>query len=593
MSVGGLSIEAKDPGFEKEPGLKTRSKGIIAHKNIMRSSVVPLDQVTAYINPGKCINCGTCREICPVKAIAENQRIICHGCPICTDKPGISPQAMEEVATASSCTTGCPLHVSPQGYIGLSRAGLFEEAFKLIWDKNPLPSVCGSVCHHPCEDACKRGILVDSPIKIRGIKKYLSENETIDIPKYKVLYEEKVAVIGAGPAGLTAGHYLASMGYEVTIFESSPEAGGMLKRGIPEFRLRRDLVDRDIARLQNAGLKILLDSRVDKYALEKIRQNYDVVIIAAGTPRSKELQIPGYRLVGIMTALNFMERVNSGMAVRRHLGQLFNYQDGEAVIIGGGSVAMDAARTALRAGASKATVVCLESGSEVPAHQWEIAEAKEEGIEVIEGYGPLEFHADVFPILTNITFGKVKNFKKDENGRISFEIDKNSTKEIKADWAVIATGQAADGIWKEYEKESDIFYAGDVNSTKCSVVDAMANGRNTAIAVDAALRGREAKHPMDDHALALAPVMEKIFPYNRRKVVRPEVPLLDPAERVHSFDEVEGILNDEELRQEVLSCLGCGYEAVDEEKCVACGLCQKLCPKGDVITLVTKKGGAK
>jgi NADPH-dependent glutamate synthase beta subunit-like oxidoreductase len=592
MSIGGpglnVTYESASPGTSSL-GTRSKVRENKARESSIKERVVPLEKSAAYINPAACINCGTCREICPVKAIKERQRIICHGCPVCTEKPGISPQEMETLAVSRSCTTACPLNIAPQGYVGLVKAGKFKEAFNLIWEKNPLPSVCGSVCHHPCEEACKRGILVDHPIKIRGIKKYLSETEDTKTTAYSVLYDERIAVIGAGPAGLTAAHYLALEGYEVTVFEGAAEAGGMLKRGIPAFRLPREAVERDIARLQKAGLAIRVDSRINAFMLEKIREEYDAVVIAAGTPNSRELKIPGSRLAGIMTAMNFMEHVNNGMALRRHLGQIFKLQDGEAVIIGGGSVAVDAARTALRIGASKVTMVCLESGEGIPAHPWELREAKDEGVVLLEGYAPLRYNSTLFPELQGLTFAKVTQFRKDGEGKIHFEIDEKDTIDLKADWAVEAIGQAQDEWWKN-QTGPDLFFTGDIASNQCSVVDAMASGRKTAIAVDAALRGRKVKDPMTAHELNLAPVMEKIFPYNRRKTLRPGDPLRDPSERIGSFEEVEGILTGEEIRQEALSCLGCGYEEVDEKECVACGLCRKLCPKGDVITMVVKEG---
>ena len=573
MSIGGTPIT----------GTKLRLTTI-------QKNIAPIEAVSAYINPSRCVNCGTCHEICPVNAIKENQRTICHSCPACTEKPGISPQAMDELAETCSCTTACPLNVSPQGYVGLVKNKKYAEAFQLIWEKNPLPSVCGSICHHPCEDSCKRGILVDKPVKIRGIKKFLSGMVDAPVKQYSVLYDERIAVIGAGPAGLTAGHYLSLAGYEATVFESDVEAGGMLKRGIPLFRLKREAIDRDIENLQRAGLDIRLDCRVGGHLFEQIKQEYDAIVIATGAPYSKILQLKNYRLAGIMNAVNFMEHANHGMEQRRHLGQLFKFTDGEAVIIGGGSVAMDVARTALRIGASKVTVVCLESGDEIPAHPWEVEEAKEEGIQIIEGYCPVEYQSTLFPELQGVKFEKVTKFSKDKSGKIQFKTDEKNTIEIKADWVVEAIGQTPDAYWSNL-KGDNIFFAGDISSDKCSVVDAMASGRKTAIAVDAALRGRMTKDPMKVHDLHIAPVEEKIFPYNRRKATRPVSPLLDVAERIYSFDEVEGTLGEEEILQESVSCLGCGYEVVDQEKCVACGLCLKLCPKGDVITMVVKEGG--
>ena len=204
------------------------------------------------------------------------------------------------------------------------------------------------------------------------------------------MYEERIAVIGAGPAGLAAGHFLSSEGYDVTVFESASEAGGMLKRGIPEFRLDRAAVDKDIDKLREAGLKIELSFPVSKAGIEELKKEYDVIIVATGTPHSRELKIPGFRLNGVTTALDFMGNVNHRQYLMRNPQQVFDVK-GEAVVIGGGSVAIDTARAALRCGASKVTVVCLESGDAVPCHAWELEEAKAEGVEMIEGLSPVSF----------------------------------------------------------------------------------------------------------------------------------------------------------------------------------------------------------
>lgn len=558
----------------------------------IKKEVVPADQVVAQINTAKCINCGTCRENCPADAITEYQRTICHVCPTCTEMPGVSVGKMKSLPTETSCTTKCPLGISPQGYLGLTKAGKFEEAYELIWEKNPLLSVCARVCHHPCEEGCKRGILVDEPIKIREVKRYLSEKVDYTPKKYVCLYEEKIAVIGAGPSGLTAGHYLAKAGYDVTIYEAESEAGGMLVRGIPEFRLDRDVVKKEIQKLVEAGLKIELNQKLNQNSVEDMKNMYDVIIVAAGAPNSKELFIDGWRNAGVMTAMNFMEHVNNKQKLRRHLGQLFKFDDGEAVIIGGGSVAIDCARTAVRTGAKKVTVVCLEEGEAVPAHKWEVDEARDEGIEMIEGYSPVEFTSELFPTLTGVKFEKVLSMGKDETGKFIVKTDSSDTITIPCDWCVEAIGQCKDVCWNQLD-EDGIFYAGDISSNKCSVVDAMASGRQTAIEVDSKLRGRMQKTEAtaSNERLAEAPVGEKLFPYNFRKIMRPEAPLVSAAERMQNFKEVEGVFTDEEAYRESDCCLGCGYEAVDPEKCLGCGICQKLCPKGDVITLTAKKEG--
>ncbi|MFZ7121117.1 MAG: FAD-dependent oxidoreductase [Eubacteriaceae bacterium] len=558
----------------------------------LKKKIVSAEKVVAKIDTINCINCGTCRENCPVDAIQENQRTICHVCPTCTDLPGISVGKMKSLPTETSCTTKCPLGISPQGYLGLTKAKKFDEAYELVWSKNPLPSVCARVCHHPCEDGCKRGILVDEPLKIREIKRYLSEKVDYQPEKYVCIYEEKIAIIGAGPAGLTAGHYLAKAGYEVTIFESSNEAGGMLIRGIPEFRLDRDIVRKEVEKLVEAGLKICLNEKINQFSIEEMKSSFDSIIIATGAPNSKELFIDGWRSAGIMTAMNFMEHVNNKQKLRRHLGQLFKFDGGKAVIIGGGSVAIDCARAAVRIGAIKVMVVCLEEGVDVPAHRWEIEEAKEEGIEIIEGYSPVKFVSELFPTLNGIEFEKVTSMGKDENGKFTVETDCNDRIILECDWCVEAIGQSRDLTLEEINEEG-IFYAGDVSSNKCSVIDAMSSGRKIAIEVDASIRGRALKDPVSakEERLQAAPVEEKLFPYNFRKITRPNTPKIPIDVRIRSFEEVEGVFTDEEAFIESDCCLGCGYEVVDVEKCIGCGICQKLCPKGDVITMVAKEGG--
>ena len=597
MSTGGGGVIIESTGLsELEQSLV--SGGGARRRNVekeqilgttLKKEVRPLDQVTAYIDPSKCINCGTCRENCPANAITEQQRQICRICPTCTGRPGMSVGKMKSLPAETSCTTKCPLGISPQGYLGLTKLGKYDEAYELIWKKNPLPAVCARVCHHPCEEGCKRGIIVDEPIKIREIKRYLSEKTDYQPKPYQTIYEERIAVIGSGPAGLSAAHCLASAGYDVTVYESSTEAGGMLVRGIPTFRLEREVVREQIQKLVDAGLKIKLNAKVNQFTIEDMKTEYDAIIVAAGTPQSRELTIPGFRLSGIMTAMNFMERINNGQKLRRHLGQLFNFENGQAVVIGGGSVAMDCARAAIRLGASKVTCVCLEEGEAVPAHKWEVQEALEEGIEIIEGYSPVEFETDLYPHLTGVRFEKVTSMGKDEAGRFQIKTNPEDVLQVPADWVVEAIGQAKEAFWQEVGGDG-IFFAGDIAGGKCSVIDALASGRNVAIEVDEQLRGRKVKNytALDPERLVVAPVEQKLFPYNFRKTMRPSTPVADVDDRVRNFREVEGVFTDEEAYAEVDSCLGCGYEKVDPEKCLSCGICQKLCPKGDVISFIAK-----
>lgn len=541
----------------------------------------------AHIDTGKCVNCGVCRENCPVEAIEEAQRWICRVCPECTDQPVMRLDEIDAFCTKQSCTTACPLGISPQGYIGLAKSGKPEKAYEMIWEKNPLPSVCGHICHHPCEQVCKRGVLVDDPMAIRGIKRYLGEKVDYKRPAYPQLYDEKVAVIGAGPAGLSAGHFLASLGYDVTIFEGNEEPGGMLVRGIPEFRLDRQAVRTDIEKLCEAGLKIQCSSRLGRKQVRELQEEYDAVIVAAGTPHGKEITwVPKWNYDSVYTAIQFMDFINNDQNTYRMPHQNFVVEGMEGVVIGGGSVAMDAARAAIRLGAKKVTVVCLEEGDAVPAHKWEKEEALEEGVEFAEGYSPKAYCGRV-NTLEGIDFVKVTDYTKDASGKIAFRTDDAQLLHLTASFCIVAIGQYADDIYPEPDGQT-VFYAGDIAGGACSVIDALASGRKAAFAADAALKGRKLKRAETEHKLTAAPLEEKIYPCNRRKTMRHERPMTEPKERIKTFEEAEQTYQDRQFEQEVLRCLECGFSSINTEKCIGCGVCEKLCPKGDVITMVRK-----
>jgi NADPH-dependent glutamate synthase beta subunit-like oxidoreductase/NAD-dependent dihydropyrimidine dehydrogenase PreA subunit len=541
----------------------------------------------AHINPRTCINCGTCRENCPVEAITEAQRWICRVCPACSDNPVMRLSDIDALVTKQSCTTACPLGISPQGYIGLARNGKKEEAFKLIWSKNPLPSVCGRICHHPCEQVCKRGVVVDDPMAIRDLKRYLDETVDYTRPKYPKIHDERIAIIGAGPAGLSAGHFLSVLGYDVTIFEGSTEPGGMLVRGIPEFRLDRSAVRKDIAKLQEAGLKIECQAIIGKKQVKELQEEYDAIVVAAGTPHGKEITwVPKWNYDAVYTALQFMDFVNNDQNPYRMPSQNFVVQGKEGIVIGGGSVAMDAARTAIRLGAKKVTAVCLEEGENVPAHAWERKEAEEEGVEILEGYSPKAYTGRV-NTLEGIDFAKVSEYTKDENGKITFRTNDKEVKHLPADFCIVAIGQYGDDWYPEADGKA-VFYAGDIAKGRSSVIDALASGRKAAFDVDAAIQGRVLRNAEISHELHEAPREEKIYPCNRRKTLPHERPMVEAQERVKNFDDVEKTYTDRQAYEEELRCLGCGYEMIDEDKCIGCGVCQTLCPEGDVITMVKK-----
>ncbi|MBR5753063.1 MAG: FAD-dependent oxidoreductase [Clostridia bacterium] len=530
----------------------------------------------AHINSANCVNCGTCREICPGGAIEEKQREICRICPDCTDRPAMAVDEMKEFTTKQACTTGCPLGISPQGYIGLCRVDKPEKALEVIWRKNPLPSVCGRICHHPCEQLCKRGVLVDEPISIRATKRYLSDNVELQVEKYPKVYEEKIAVIGAGPAGLTAAHYLLLQGYDVTVFEESDTPGGMMYRAIPEFRLAREALLKDIRRLEDLGMDIQYGVSVDKAMAEKLVKEYDAVVVAAGRKSGRTLTCEGADKANIVTALDFLDGINNVDKVSAPFENV--------VVIGGGDVAMDCARAAKRLGAKNVTAYCMETGSDVPGHPWEIEEAEAEGVTLNPGFAPVAFPGKGKKV-SAVTLCNCKS-SRDADGRIRFDLDKETTTTVDADQVILAIGQIADPMWDVFDNNDKVYFAGDIRSPVCSVVDGMASGKAAAHAIDTKLQGRELKNPLDLRVLNAAPIEEKIYPALRLRVDRPGMPLQEPDVRVTNFEPVEGEYDPSVIKAEAWRCLRCGYMELDVNKCIGCGVCMESCPKGDAITMV-------
>ena len=543
----------------------------------------------ASINSTNCVNCGDCRDICPVFAITEQQRVICRLCPTCTDQPAMLHDDMVALATKESCTSACPLDISPQGYINLTAAGKEREAFLHIWKHNPLPSVCGRICHHPCEQVCKRGTLVDEPIAIRSIKRYLSDTFDDYIPdKYPVIFQEEIAVIGAGPAGLMAAHNLSLLGYRVTVFDKEPVAGGMLNKGIPKFRIPKNIIERDIKKLEQAGMRFRLNTSISRRQIAELKKNFDKIIVATGTPYSKVLPIEGYKKEGIYTALNFMERVNNHQPMRSYPGQEF-IDNGNVVVIGGGNVALDCARTAIRLGAKSVTAVCLECGCEVPCHPWEREEAEAEGVKLMEAWAPKRFLGEQV-MLNGVELNKVISFSKSEKGEIKFNTDAEQKITLPADCVIVAIGQQADELWKDFEDDDMFLFAGDLSENACSVIDAMASGKKAAAKADEMLQKRRIRNI--EHELHTAPVEERIYPATRLKVARPATPVAPLKERISTFTEVEVEYGKDIVDIEVKRCLQCGYSKIDTSRCIGCGACITVCPKGDVISMVrVEKGG--
>ncbi|HEY78973.1 MAG TPA: FAD-dependent oxidoreductase, partial [Dehalococcoidia bacterium] len=334
-----------------------------------------------YVDINKCTGCGECANVCPVSLPSE------WDIGMSTRKAAYIPfpQAVpakytidkrEERPCKAACKTACPIGTNVPGYLALIAAGKPQEAYDLIRRTNPLPAVCGRVCYHPCEDACNRG-QVDDPLAIAALKRFAADQ--VDIDKLETPQitrnDQKVAIIGSGPAGLTAANDLALLGYGVTIFEAHPEPGGMLRVGIPEYRLPKEMLAREIAYIQRLGVEIKTGTRIgEQLSLEELRDKYQAIFIAAGAQDSLELDVPGKDTPGVISALSFLHDVNMGKKVA---------VGARVAVIGGGNTAIDAARVAQRLGAASVTVVYRRSRPEMPANSAEVEAAEAEGIEIM------------------------------------------------------------------------------------------------------------------------------------------------------------------------------------------------------------------
>ena len=555
----------------------------------------------AKVDADLCVNCGKCRNLCPTDTIDEFQRDICRLCPDCADSPTQFPEESKRYAPKHACSLACPLGTVPEGYINLIAEGKLELAYGLARDLNPLPVVCSMICHHPCEDECKRGLLIDEPIAIRALKRFLTEEVEAPELKFNQRYDRKIAVIGAGPAGLTAAADLAKKGYRVKIFEAGPAPGGMMRKGIPDFRIDKDDMLDEIEELLDAGIEIEYECMVGlKPSINDLLDDkFEAVLIATGAGQGSKLPIPGANAEKVYDAVAFMNRVNSRMPV--DVGK-------QAVVIGGGSVAMDTARTLRRLGVDDVTcafVETLECEKEgdvpAPAPLWEIDEAREEGVIIVGSSAPVRIVADWFTV-QGVEFQKVKEITCDDNG-LKFECEPGSEFTLDADTVVFATGQKADvktmaerngleladsGALKFDEgtmatSNPRVFVAGDVVAARGSVIDAMAAGRKAALSIDNLLQNREITSRIHAKEAKTAPMNEKIYPATHIEKTDPQAV---PKDRFRdSFDLVEDVFDEYSAMLEARRCMKCGYSGVDAEKCIGCGVCAEACPE-NAITLV-------
>ena len=500
---------------------------------------------------------------------------------------------IKETRPYSPCRAACPAHTDVQAYVGLIAQGRYTEAFEVITSVNPIASVCSMICHHPCEQACRR-CAIDEPLAVRHLKRFAIEKSLeyrrarrrlIDKTKGK-----SIGIIGSGPSGLTAARDLAAFGYSVTIYERHPVLGGMLAAAIPPYRLPREVLKEDIDDVIAKGIEVKTNCAVGKdVKLEELMKKHDAVLIAIGLSLSRSLNIPGVEGPGVLLAIPFLEDVAFNR--KPALGN-------KVLVIGGGNVAMDVARSARRLGVKNVEMVCLENEEEIPAWKWEVDEAVEEAIKINYRWGP---HA------VRREGGKVKGLEVtkvlsvfDANKRFSPTFDNNQTMLIEADTIIITIGQMSDLTFlkdspvkvdergrvewdpaTQMSSAKNVFVAGEVVTGPGSAIAAVANGHRSAIAMHLYLQGEsiEGRLPVQEkEKISQMPseVVEKISRQPRLKIRH-----LAPEVRVRTMEHFEEGYTEKEALEEAGRCRGCGGGAVvDQKKCMACLTCLRVCPYG-------------
>lgn len=591
---------------ERNVCLALRTSQYFNTPNMSRSNYI------AEVNPDNCVACGQCVETCPANAVKLGQSL-------CTHKPIKYPKAplpdnhtwgperynpdfrnnfenTYETGTAP-CKVTCPAHIAVQGYIKLASQGRFLDALELIKKENPLPAVCGRICPHNCESECTRGRL-DEAVSIDEIKKFIADQElkqeTRFIPEKLFDYsDKKIAIIGSGPAGLSCAFFLAQKGYTITVFEKEEKLGGMLTLGIPSFRLEKDIIEAEIDVIRQMGVEFKTEIEVGKdVSLDELRaQGYEGFYVAIGAQGGRKLGVEGEESQDVISGVDFLKNVNLGKNVKT---------EGNVVVIGGGNVAIDVARTATRTGASSVNLFCLESSEEMPAQEEEVQEALEENISINNGWGPKRIILKDGRV-TGVEFKKCLSVK-DAEGRFHPEYDENKTIIVPADKVLLSIGQSiqwggllkgskvklnrnktavADSLTFETD-EKDIFVGGDVYTGPKFAINAIAAGKEGA---DSLHRFVQPGQTLDigrnrRNFVALDKDNVDFGGYDKAKRQRPAI----DSKKKNTFSDPRTTLTLEQLKLETKRCLGCGAAVVDPNQCIGCGECTTRC-KFDAISL--------
>ena len=579
-----------------------RTSQLFNTPNMSRSAYV------AKVEPEKCVACGRCVEYCPAGAVKLGQKL-------CT-KQGPQTYPRQELPDAvkwgkdkwnedyrdrnrincyptgtSPCKTACPAHIAVQGYLKKAAEGKYREALELIKRENPFPAVCGRVCNRRCEDACTRGT-IDQPVAIDAVKKFIADQdlnaEHRFVPEIVVAsnlgrWKEKIAIIGGGPSGLSCAYYLATMGYYPTVFEKNELPGGMLRYGIPSYKLEKDVIDAEIDIMKEIGVEIRTGVEVGKdITLDQLREEgYKAFYVAIGCQGGRLPGIPGENLEGVSTAIDFLHKANTGNVK----------VSGKVVVVGGGNVAIDAARVAKRSGASDVTMLSLETEDIMPASLQERAEAREDGVVLNPGWGPKAVLGENGAV-KGISFKKCLSVF-DADHKFSPKYDEAQTIELEADMVIFAIGQTVElgglfngsnvglhrGVYPVADTltlqtaQEDIFVGGDLLTGPKFAIDAIATGKEAA----------ESLHRFVQHGhMTIGRNRRDFIEIDKDNIV---VESYDNSSRqvegtssaAKLFEEYHMTLTEEQVKIETSRCLACGASVVDPNRCIGCGLCTTKC----------------
>ena len=584
-----------------------RTSQLFNTPNMSRSAYIASSDAT------KCTACGKCVETCPAGAVRLGQKLCTTTGPVEYPHQELPDDVkwgeekwnknyrnengvIQTWPTGTApCKVACPAHIAVQGYIKMASEGRYKDALKLIKKDNPFPAVCGSICHKYCESACTRGT-VDEALAIDEIKKFIAEQDLKEEHRYvpemnsctRAPFDQKIAIIGSGPAGMSCAYFLALEGYKPVVFEKEVAPGGMMMHGIPNFRLEKDVVKAEIDILKEMGVEFKCGVEVGKdVTIDELRaQGFKGFFVAVGLQSGGKLNIPGEDAEGVMAGIDFLKNVNIGG------GQQLS---GKVVVIGGGNIGADVARTAVRSGAESVTLYCLEGYDEMPMGEEDRSACEADGITIRAGWGQTEIVADGGKC-AGIKFRKCVSVK-DAEGRFAPVFDDAVTEEAECVTVLYCIGQKVD--WKDLLKgtnvqlnrngtakadavtyqtaQPDIFVGGDVYSGQKFVIDAIAAGREGAVSLH--------RFVNEGQSLTIHRNTRQFVELDKKNIVLPAEDFKKPARAVVSVDaskvktmsDERKTFTEEQIKAEASRCLSCGRSVVDPNKCIGCGICTTKC----------------